>query len=57
MCRMMWPLGHPDIPWKDMRDMRNFVIHEYFGVSDKILWDTLQRDLAPLLLLLKPLLK
>lgn len=50
-------LGHPDIPWKDMRDMRNFVIHEYFGVSDKILWDTLQRDLAPLLLLLKPLLK
>ena len=37
--------------------MRNFVIHEYFGVSDKILWDTLQRDLAPLLLLLKPLLK
>jgi len=50
-------LAHPDIPWKDMRDMRNFVIHEYFGVSDKILWDTLQRDLAPLLLLLKPLLK
>ncbi len=50
-------LAHPDIPWRDMRDMRNFVIHEYFGVSDKILWDTLQRDLAPLLLLLKPLLK
>ena len=50
-------LAHPDIPWKDMRDMRNFVIHEYFGVSDKILWDTPQRDLAPLLLLLKPLLK
>ena len=50
-------LAHPDIPWNDMRDMRNFVIHEYFGVSDKILWDTLQRDLAPLLLLLKPLLK
>jgi uncharacterized protein with HEPN domain len=50
-------LAHPEIPWKDMRDMRNLVIHEYFGVSDKILWDTLQRDLTPLLLLLKPLLK
>ena len=23
-----------DIPWRDMRDMRNFVIHEYFGVGD-----------------------
>jgi uncharacterized protein with HEPN domain len=50
-------LAHPEIPWKDMRDMRNFVIHEYFGVSDKILWDTLQKDLMPLLPLLKPLLK
>jgi uncharacterized protein with HEPN domain len=50
-------LVNPEIPWKDMRDMRNLVIHEYFGVSDKILWDTLQRDLTPLLLLLKPLLK
>jgi hypothetical protein len=28
------------IPWPDMRAMRNFVVHEYFGVSDKILWDT-----------------
>ena len=49
--------AHPEIPWKDMRDMRNFVIHEYFGVSDKILWDTLQKDLTPLVVLLKPLLK
>jgi uncharacterized protein with HEPN domain len=28
-------LVHPEIPWKDMRDMRNLVIHEYFGVSEK----------------------
>jgi uncharacterized protein with HEPN domain len=49
--------AHPEIPWNDMRDMRNFVIHEYFGVSDKILWDTLQKDLTPLVVLLKPLLK
>ena len=35
---------HPEIPWKDMRDMRNFVVHEYFGISDKILWDTIQKS-------------
>jgi uncharacterized protein with HEPN domain len=27
---------HSDIPWRDMQDMRNFVVHEYFGVSDRI---------------------
>ena len=31
-------LAHPEIPWRDMRDMRNFVVHEYFGISDKIIW-------------------
>jgi len=41
------------MPWPDMRAMRNFVVHEYFGVSDKILWDTVQVDLPPLVPLLK----
>lgn len=41
------------IPWPDMRAMRDFVVHEYFGVSDKILWDTVQIDLPPLIPLLK----
>ncbi len=34
-----------DLPWADMRAMRNFVVHGYFGVSDSILWDTIQQDL------------
>jgi uncharacterized protein with HEPN domain len=38
-----------EIPWSDMRTMRNFVVHEYFGVSDKILWDTIQLNLPPLI--------
>lgn len=48
---------HTDIPWRDMRDMRNFVVHEYFGVSDRILWDTVQSNLPPLIPLLKQLLE
>lgn len=48
ICRL-----HPEIPWPDMRAMRNFVVHEYFGVSDKILWDTVQINLNPLVPLLK----
>lgn len=49
--------AYPDIPWRDMRDMRNFVVHEYFGISDKIIWDTVYNNLPPLIPLLKPLLK
>ena len=38
----------PEIPWADMRDMRNVVVHEYFGVNKQILWDTTQTDLPSL---------
>ena len=41
-------LSHQAVPWPDMRAMRNFVVHEYFGVSDRILWDTVKIDLPPL---------
>ena len=44
---------HAEIPWTDMSAMRNFVVHEYFGVSDRILWDTVQIDLPPLVPVLK----
>ena len=46
---------HSGIPWHDMRAMRNFIVHEYFGVSDKILWDTIQLNLPPLIQLLRVL--
>lgn len=36
---------NPGIPWADMRAMRNFVVHEYFGVDEKTLWDTIFEDL------------
>lgn len=46
----------PDIPWIDMRAMRNFVVHEYFGVSERIVWDTVQNDLPGIVEPLKRLL-
>ena len=39
---------YPDIPWDDMRDMRNVVVHEYFRVSHPILWRTIRNNLPPL---------
>jgi uncharacterized protein with HEPN domain len=37
--------AHPEIPWRDAIDMRNFLVHEYFGVRTHIVWDTCQNDL------------
>jgi uncharacterized protein with HEPN domain len=33
--------------------MRNLVVHEYFGVSDRILWDTVRANLPSLVAPLK----
>lgn len=35
------------VAWEDMSDMRNVLIHEYFGVDLPILWNTIQSDLPP----------
>jgi uncharacterized protein with HEPN domain len=37
------------IPWLDMVDMRNHLIHVYFEVDLDILWDTVVSDLPPLI--------
>ncbi len=39
---------HPQIPWADMRDMRNVVAHEYFGVDLRVVWATVKQDLPAL---------
>jgi uncharacterized protein with HEPN domain len=37
-----------DIPWKEIVGMRNKIAHEYFGVDNKIVWDTAKRYLPKL---------
>lgn len=37
---------HPEIPWPEMRRMRNILAHEYFGVSLPILWQTVTSNLS-----------
>ena len=48
---------YPEIQWQDIRDMRNIVVHEYFGVDLSVVWLTIKQDLPGLIAKLEPLLK
>jgi uncharacterized protein with HEPN domain len=37
--------AHPQVPWHFMRGMRNRLVHVYFSVDPRLLWDTVQNDL------------
>ena len=39
---------YSSIPWSLMRAMRNRIVHVYFRVDEKLMWDTIQNDLPPL---------
>ncbi len=47
----------PEIPWRQMADMRNVMAHEYFQVNLAIIWDSIQTDLPGLELQLQALLE
>lgn len=39
---------HPQIPWAQMRGMRNIIAHAYFAVDWKVVWTTVKIDLPRL---------
>src|SRR3989344_48617 len=39
---------HPEIPWRDIKDMRNYLIHEYEGVKLDKVWEVVTKQLPDL---------
>jgi len=39
---------HPDVPWKRMAGMRDRLIHAYFGIDYKLLWDAIKIEIPKL---------
>lgn len=39
---------YPDIPWKQMRGMRNRMAHGYFDLNLDVVWDTVRQALPKL---------
>jgi uncharacterized protein with HEPN domain len=40
--------AHPEIPWRQIINMRNRLIHGYDVIDYDLLWDTVTTDLPPL---------
>jgi len=38
---------HPNIPWPEIIGMRHKIVHDYFGVDLRTIWDTVKADLPP----------
>ena len=49
--------NHAEIQWRRMKNMRNFLIHVYFGVNTKVVWDTCKNDLPILKTFIETVLK
>lgn len=39
---------HPEIPFKQMSQMREIVVHDYDGINYMIVWETVTKDIPPL---------
>ena len=39
---------YPEIPWQQIRGMRNRLIHGYYEVDLNVVWDTVAFNLGPL---------
>ncbi len=38
-------VAYPSIEWRAMSDMRNKIIHFYFGIDYDVVWDTVKTDI------------
>ena len=46
-----------DVQWQDIKDFRNLLIHEYFGIDLEIVWKVIEDDLLGLLDAVKELVR
>jgi uncharacterized protein with HEPN domain len=48
---------HPEINWRQVKDFRNVIVHDYFGIDNNIVWDIIQLSLKDLLQEISDILK
>ena len=41
-------LENTNIPWIKIKDFRNIIAHDYFGIDSDEIWDIIQNKIKPL---------
>ena len=47
---------HPEIPWREMNDLRNVLIHNYDGTDAEMIWGIVDREIPTVLSCVRKLL-
>lgn len=50
-------LDNNEVEWRIIKDFRNVIIHDYFGINNEIVWNAIQKHLPVLLLKINALVK
>ncbi len=40
--------AHPEINWRSIANMRNFLVHEYFQVDSEVVWSVIHKEIVEL---------
>ena len=52
-----YKLQHKQIDWRQIKDFRNIIVHDYFGIDSRIVWDIIRQDIPDLLVRITALLE
>ncbi len=40
--------NYPNVEWREIMAMRNLMVHEYWGINEGVVWDSIKNDLPEL---------
>ena len=41
-------MGHPQVPWRRIKGLRDIINHDFMDVDHRLLWETTRKDLPDL---------
>lgn len=48
MLTEQFKLAHPEVEWRSISDMRNFLVHEYFQVDSEVVFSVIHNEIPEL---------